>query len=69
MSLTKIPLLTQKIVKYTNYFFRHLSYGRNKKNFDEIDRTGFGRFVKRPMPVKKNFDEIDNVGFRSLYSF
>ncbi len=51
------------------FFFRHLSYGRNKKNFDEIDRTGFGRFVKRPMPVKKNFDEIDNVGFRSLYSF
>merc|ERR1719223_847909 len=49
--------------------YGHLSYGRNKKNFDEIDRTGFGRFVKRPMPVKKNFDEIDNVGFRSLYSF
>merc|ERR1719186_717382 len=46
-----------------------LSYGRNKKNFDEIDRTGFGRFVKRTLPVKKNFDEIDNVGFRSLYSF
>ncbi|XP_046678300.1 uncharacterized protein LOC124366094 isoform X1 [Homalodisca vitripennis] len=28
-----------------------------KKNFDEIDRSGFGSFVKR------NFDEIDRSGF------
>ena len=29
-----------------------------KKNFDEIDRAGFGRFI-----AKKNFDEIDRAGF------
>jgi len=45
-----------------------LPYGKSKKNFDEIDRAGFGRFVKRrTLPVKKNFDEIDNVGFRGFY--
>jgi hypothetical protein len=31
-----------------------------KKNFDEIDRSGFDGFVK------KNFDEIDRVGFGSF---
>merc|ERR1712211_125825 len=44
-----------------------LTFGKSKKNFDEIDRTGFGRFVRRPLAVKKNFDEIDNVGFRGFY--
>merc|ERR1712179_554374 len=45
-----------------------LTFGKSKKNFDEIDRAGFGRFVKRPShPAKKNFDEIDNVGFRGFY--
>merc|ERR1712107_553090 len=43
-----------------------LTFGKSKKNFDEIDRTGFGRFVRRPFVVKKNFDEIDNVGFRGF---
>merc|ERR1711909_56167 len=34
-----------------------LTFGKSKKNFDEIDRAGFGRFVKRPShPAKKNFD-------------
>merc|ERR1719323_1062912 len=32
-----------------------------KKNFDEIDRSGFGRFVK-----KNGFDEIDRAGFGSF---
>merc|ERR1719481_1549232 len=45
---------------------RGLTFGKEKKNFDEIDRAGFGRFVKR------NFDEIDRAGFgrfvRSPYS-
>merc|ERR1711874_444882 len=34
-----------------------------KRNFDEIDRSGFEGFVKRPWFQKKNFDEIDRVGF------
>ncbi|KAG8227765.1 hypothetical protein J437_LFUL005771 [Ladona fulva] len=29
-----------------------------KRNFDEIDRSGFDSFVKR-----NNFDEIDRYGF------
>ena len=33
-----------------------------KRNFDEIDRAGFGAFVKR-FPAKRNFDEIDRAGF------
>merc|ERR1740124_553140 len=41
-----------------------LTFGKEKKNFDEIDRSGFGAFVKRfPGPSKKNFDEIDRAGF------
>jgi len=45
----------------------------SKRNFDEIDRAGFGRFVKRNFDeidragfgrfVKRNFDEIDRAGF------
>merc|ERR1719414_1050521 len=34
-----------------------MAFGVAKKNFDEIDRAGFGGFVK------KNFDEIDRSGF------
>merc|ERR1719154_148772 len=41
-----------------------LTFGKEKRNFDEIDRAGFGAFVKRiPGPSKKNFDEIDRAGF------
>merc|ERR1719318_109695 len=40
------------------------TFGKKKRNFDEIDRAGFGAFVKRfPRPSKKNFDEIDRAGF------
>merc|ERR1712123_547856 len=39
------------------------AFGKKKRNFDEIDRAGFGAFVKRfPGPSKKNFDEIDRAG-------
>ena len=41
-----------------------------KKNFDEIDWSGFHRFAKRPYSApraKKNFDEIDRVGFGGFY--
>eukprot|EP00092_Neocalanus_flemingeri_P031013 GFUD01033687.1.p1 GENE.GFUD01033687.1~~GFUD01033687.1.p1 ORF type:complete len:146 (+),score=51.20 GFUD01033687.1:50-439(+) len=41
-----------------------LTFGKKKRNFDEIDRAGFGAFVKRsPSPSKRNFDEIDRAGF------
>merc|ERR1719270_1197813 len=36
-----------------------LTFG--KRNFDEIDRHGFGAFAKR------NFDEIDRAGFRGFH--
>ena len=42
----------------------------SKKNFDEIDMSGFHRFAKRPFPAprrKKNFDEIDRAGFGRFY--
>merc|ERR1712013_438830 len=38
------------------------TFGKKKRNFDEIDRAGFGAFVKR-FPTKRNFDEIDRAGF------
>merc|ERR1712083_228938 len=38
------------------------TFGKKKRNFDEIDRAGFGAFVKR-FPEKRNFDEIDRAGF------
>ncbi|XP_063237951.1 orcokinin peptides type A-like [Bacillus rossius redtenbacheri] len=48
-------------------------FGSQKRNFDEIDRTGFNSFVKKNFDeidrsgfdsfVKKNFDEIDRAGF------
>merc|ERR1719414_1431015 len=54
-----------------------MAFGVAKKNFDEIDRAGFGGFVKRNFDeidrsgfgrfVKKNgFDEIDRAGFGSF---
>merc|ERR1712013_750920 len=41
------------------------TFGKKKRNFDEIDRAGFGAFVKRSPPGldKRNFDEIDRAGF------
>merc|ERR1712126_713730 len=41
------------------------TFGKKKRNFDEIDRAGFGAFVKRsPTGLeKRNFDEIDRAGF------
>ncbi len=33
--------------------FSGMTFGMDKRNFDEIDHAGFGAFVK------KNFDEID----------
>merc|ERR1711962_1901708 len=42
--------------------FRGLTFGKQKRNFDEIDRSGFAGFVKR-RPEKKNFDEMDRFGF------
>merc|ERR1711983_147468 len=53
--------------KYHGYFdkrgydpLRGMTFGVQKRNFDEIDRVGFNNFVK------KNFDEIDRVGFNSF---
>merc|ERR1712080_264998 len=37
----------------------------NKRNFDEIDRSGFGGFVKRRQD-KRTFDEIDRMGFEGF---
>merc|ERR1712183_828449 len=43
-----------------------LTFG--KRNFDEIDRAGFGAFVKRfQSPRKRNFDEIDRAGFGAFH--
>merc|ERR1719410_2524580 len=38
------------------------TFGKRKRNFDEIDRAGFGAFAQRA-PFKRNFDEIDRAGF------
>lgn len=56
--------------------FRGITFGNQKRNFDEIDRSGFNSFVKKNFDeidrsgfdgfVKKNFDEIDRVGFGSF---
>jgi hypothetical protein len=53
-----------------------VSFGGQKRNFDEIDRTGLDRFVKKNFDeidrsafdrfVKKNFDEIDRSAFNSF---
>merc|ERR550517_766832 len=53
-----------------------LTFGKKKRNFDEIDRHGFGAFAKRNFDEidragfngfhKRNFDEIDSSGFRGF---
>ncbi|XP_015366799.1 PREDICTED: orcokinin peptides type A-like [Diuraphis noxia] len=53
-----------------------VSFGGQKRNFDEIDRSGFDRFIKKNFDeidrsvfdrfVKKNFDEIDRSAFSSF---
>merc|ERR1711993_121811 len=55
---------------------RGMTFGVQKKNFDEMDRSGFNNFVKKnfdPMDrvgfnnfVKKNFDSMDRVGFNNF---
>ena len=45
-------------LSYSGYTF-----GKKKRNFDEIDRASFGAFVKRSPDIKRNFDEIDRAGF------
>merc|ERR1712210_141475 len=53
-----------------------LTFGKKKRNFDEIDRSGFNGFMKRNFDEidrngfsgfhKRNFDEIDRSGFRGF---
>merc|ERR1712179_440727 len=53
-----------------------LTFGKKKRNFDEIDRSGFRGFQKRNFDeidrsgfngfMKRNFDEIDRSGFRGF---
>ncbi len=64
------------ILRLTRPITSGMTFGMAKKNFDEIDRSGFGSFVKKNFDeidrsgfgsfVKKNFDEIDNAGFGGL---
>ena len=64
------------IPPFFHFCFSGMTFGMEKKNFDEIDRAGFGRFVKKNFDeidrsgfgrfVKKNFDEIDRNGFGSF---
>ncbi|KAL0268679.1 UNVERIFIED_CONTAM: hypothetical protein PYX00_010521 [Menopon gallinae] len=59
-----------------NKRFDGMRYAADKRNFDEIDRSGFNGFIKRNFDeidrsgfnslVKKNFDEIDRHGFNSF---
>merc|ERR1712228_916080 len=54
-----------------------LTFGKKKRNFDEIDRYGFGAFAKRNFDeidrsgfngfMKRNFDEIDRNGFSGFH--
>merc|ERR1719278_1705455 len=54
-----------------------LTFGKKKRNFDEIDRYGFGAFAKRNFDeidrsgfngfMKRNLDEIDRNGFRGFH--
>lgn len=56
--------------------FSGVSFGGQKRNFDEIDRSGFDRFIKKNFDeidrsgfdrfIKKNFDEIDRSAFSSF---
>jgi len=55
---------------------RGMTFGVQKKNFDEMDRSGFNNFVKKNFDsmdrvgfnnfVKKNFDSMDRVGFNNF---
>merc|ERR1712226_729087 len=55
---------------------RGMTFGVQKKNFDEMDRSGFNNFVKKNFDsmdrvgfnnfVKKNFDEMDRMGFNDF---
>merc|ERR1712088_1171470 len=55
---------------------RGMTFGVQKKNFDEMDRSGFNNFVKKNFDsmdrvgfnnfVKKNFDSMDRVGFNDF---
>merc|ERR1711993_175595 len=55
---------------------RGMTFGVQKKNFDEMDRSGFNNFVKKNFDsmdrvgfnnfVKKNFDEMDRMGFNNF---
>lgn len=72
--------LLQKITSQFNllffYIFSGVGFGNQKRNFDEIDRSGFNSFIKKNFDeidrsgfnsfVKKNFDEIDRSGFNSF---
>lgn len=61
---------------HEKFCFSGITFGNQKRNFDEIDRSGFNGFVKKNFDeidrsgfdgfVKKNFDEIDRVGFGSF---
>merc|ERR1711993_79937 len=59
-------ILRDVIPRYPSYEkrgydpLRGMTFGVQKKNFDEIDRHGFNNFVK------KNFDEIDRHGFNNF---
>merc|ERR1712233_74873 len=54
-----------------------LTFGKKKRNFDEIDSHGFGAFAKRNFDeidrsgfngfMKRNFDEFDRNGFRGFH--
>lgn len=60
---------------FRNSYFSGMTFGMDKR-FDEMDRHGFGEFVKKNFDeidssgfgrfVKKNFDEIDRAGFGSF---
>merc|ERR1712001_15880 len=75
-------ILRDVIPRYPSYEkrgydpLRGMTFGVQKKNFDEIDRHGFNNFVKKNFDeidrhgfnnfVKKNFDEIDRHGFNNF---
>merc|ERR1711993_122856 len=75
-------ILRDVIPRYPSYEkrgydpLRGMTFGVQKKNFDEIDRHGFNNFVKKNLDeidrhgfsnfVKKNFDEIDRHGFNNF---
>merc|ERR1719510_2530522 len=58
------------------YPLHGMTFGVQKKNFDEMDRSGFNNFVEKNFDsmdrvgfnnfVKKNFDEMDRMGFNDF---